>query len=593
MDIKKKGIGLLIAVILVIFVFALTSGVASATTHVVNKTAACTTADPDNPINYHTTIQAAINAANPYDTIIVCPEATAYQEAVNVNKNNIVLKAFNETKPVVSAQNNLNKPVFKINNRVNVTLQGFAIRDAFGTTKSVAGLHMLNASDCKIVDNSIFNISATGNNAFGIRLGLSSNNNTFSSSTSISYINATSNAYGIALWNSNNNTFSSSTFISYINATDNAYGIRLGSSNNNSFSSSTSISYIYAPKYAYGVSLGNSNNNNFTDTSARNVNATVNASGVYLMKSTNNNFTDTRVRNVSAADTCGVFLTGSSDNNTFDSTRIEHVDLPNNSIGVRIWGSDDNNFTDTIMRNIQSDGKNAHSISLVNSNNNNFDSTLIEYVNARKNAIGVRLQKSSENRFTDTRIRNVQSDNKDAYGVRLLQNSNDNRFVETRIEDVNSSSNYYGFWIGDSSRNEIREGEIINCGHGVWINLGNANRIERNIIRDNTLWDTGVHLESQANNTEIHGNCFYDNVPQAMDNGTGNNWDRNFWSPPPSGPGNYTIPGTAGRKDHNPLSYCPLIPAKVPTLTPVGIIALVGLLSVIVAMSIKIRKRRG
>ena len=33
--------------------------------------------------------------------------------------------------------------------------------------------------------------------------------------------------------------------------------------------------------------------------------------------------------------------------------------------------------------------------------------------------------------------------------------------------------------------------------------------------------------------------------------------------------------------------------AKLPTLTPIGLIALVGLLSVIAAMSIKIRKRRG
>ena len=602
MDIKKKGVWIFIAAILVIFVFALTSGVASATTHVVNKTAACTTADPDNPINYHTTIQAAINAANPYDTIIVCPEATAYQEAVNVKRSDIVIKAFNEIKPVVSAQNDPNKHVFKIDNRVNVTLQGFAIRDAFGNTNPVAGLYMRNASDCKIVDNSIFNISATGNNAFGIRLGLSSNNNTFSSSTSISYINATSNAYGIALWNSNNNTFSSSTSISYINATDNAFGIRLGSSNNNSFSSSTSISYINAPKYAYGISLWTSNNNNFTDTSARNVNATVNASGIYLTKSTNNNFTDTRVRNVSAADTCGVFLAGSSDNNTFDTTRIENVDLPNNSLGVRIWNSNDNHFTDTSIKNVQSNNNNAHAISLVNSDHNNFDTTLINDVGAvANNSIGARLQNSNNNSFTDTSIENVLTQStfkpwKRAYGVRLLENSNDNRFVKTKIREVYSSradTDYYGFWIGGkSSRNEILDGEITNCGHGIWIKFGSANRIKRNIIRDNTI-DTGVHLESQANDTEIHGNCLFDNVHQAMDNGTGNNWDRNFWSPPPSGPGNYTIPGTAGRKDHNPLSSCPLIPAKVPTLTPIGIIALIGLLSVIAAMSIKIMKRRG
>ena len=74
-----------LAAILVIFALALTSGVASATTRVVNQTAPACTASPAGL--YYGTIQAAINAASPGDTIIVCPEATAYQETVDVNKS--------------------------------------------------------------------------------------------------------------------------------------------------------------------------------------------------------------------------------------------------------------------------------------------------------------------------------------------------------------------------------------------------------------------------------------------------------------------------------------------------------------------------
>jgi hypothetical protein len=33
-------------------------------------------------------------------------------------------------------------------------------------------------------------------------------------------------------------------------------------------------------------------------------------------------------------------------------------------------------------------------------------------------------------------------------------------------------------------------------------------------------------------------------------------------------PRHYTISGSAKSEEHNPLSYCPLIPSKVPTLTP-------------------------
>ena len=97
------------------------------------------------------------------------------------------------------------------------------------------------------------------------------------------------------------------------------------------------------------------------------------------------------------------------------------------------------------------------------------------------------------------------------------------------------------------------------------------------MIVNNTVWGTGVHITDGSNNNEIHENCFYDNDPQAWDDviGGNNDWDSNYWSPPPQGDGNYTIPGGAGSEDSNPLSCCPLTP--IPDLTAPGIIALADL----------------
>jgi nitrous oxidase accessory protein NosD len=115
-----------------------------------------------------------------------------------------------------------------------------------------------------------------------------------------------------------------------------------------------------------------------------------------------------------------------------------------------------------------------------------------------------------------------------------------------------------GIAIYNSSGNAIQNGAILNCGQGIWIASGSANRIEGNTIRNNTVDGTGVRLESGVINTGIHENCFIDNVPQAWDDGTYNNWVSNFWSQPPGGTGNYTIPGAAGSADTDHLDVCPL-----------------------------------
>jgi parallel beta-helix repeat protein len=114
-----------------------------------------------------------------------------------------------------------------------------------------------------------------------------------------------------------------------------------------------------------------------------------------------------------------------------------------------------------------------------------------------------------------------------------------------------------GIAVFNSSGNAISNGEIINCEQGILIASGSNNTIEGNIIRNNTI--VGVCIDSGAINTEIHENCFIDNKLQAWDDGTGNNWTSNYWSPTPGGVGNYDIAGDVGSEDKDPLDECPLI----------------------------------
>ncbi|RZB29417.1 MAG: hypothetical protein AEth_01234 [Candidatus Argoarchaeum ethanivorans] len=79
------------------------------------------------------------------------------------------------------------------------------------------------------------------------------------------------------------------------------------------------------------------------------------------------------------------------------------------------------------------------------------------------------------------------------------------------------------------------------------------------MIVNNSGGGTGAHVTVESNDNEIHENCFIDNEPQAMDNGTNNNWTGNYWFPPPGGIGDYTISGSAGSEDADPLDDCPLI----------------------------------
>ena len=159
------------------------------------------------------------------------------------------------------------------------------------------------------------------------------------------------------------------------------------------------------------------------------------------------------------------------------------------------------------------------------------------------------------------------------------------------------SENAIGVYLYNATWETITENEIKDNEHGIWVEASNNNIIERNMIVNNKGGGmTGVHVDSDSDENEIHVNCFFDNEPyQAVDNfiaGHSNHWDGNYWEPEPGEPGDpFLIPGSAGSRDNNPLGYCPMC-VQAPTLTPIGLIALISVLSLIAAVTITRRRKR-
>ena len=126
------------------------------------------TGDTYNVPGDYPTIQQAIDNATGGEMILV--EPGRYNETVDVTVSNIVLKA-NSTNPadtIISA-NGTDDHVINITNQTKVTIEGFTIQGARGTSQDVAGICMNTTSVCTITNNVIMNISTAGSyDAYGV-----------------------------------------------------------------------------------------------------------------------------------------------------------------------------------------------------------------------------------------------------------------------------------------------------------------------------------------------------------------------------------------------------------------------------------------
>lgn len=318
-----------------------------------------------------------------------------------------------------------------------------------------------------------------------------------------------------------------------------------------------------------GIYMDNTHECAISNTVIRNISAagSIDAYGVMMIGTTiTPRLTDTTIRTIlGERNSVGIFMENAR-NPSFDPTLIENVTASNGTAFGILMAVTDGGFSDTTIRDIAGNSS-AYGIFMIPAINVTFDPTIIERVTAS-------------------------APNGEAYGIyaSIINGS----FIDTTIRDIAGNTTACGINILYAIHVAFLTGELTNCGHGAWLDDGEDNRIEGFIIRDNTLFDTGVHLETDTSNTTVYRNCFFNNVLQAWDNGTNNLWDGNYWEPPPYGAPEdpYLIPGNAASRDTAPLTYCPLCAIDVPVTTPLGILALVGLLSAVATLTIATRKRR-
>jgi parallel beta-helix repeat protein len=306
----KSGFGLwkiLLTIIVMVLFFAAFAAIASAATIYV----------PDD----YGTIQGAVDAAGPGDTIIV--RDGTYTENVDVNKTLTIRSDHGAASTIVNALDP-NDHVFEVTEN-QVTISGFTVTGATGHLN--VGIYVYSADYCTISDNnasynwegiwlySSSNNTLTSNTASCVSNGIymySSSNNTLTSNT------ASNNGHGIFLSSSSNNTLTSNT------ASNNDWGITLSdSSSNNTLTSNT------ASDNGGGILLSYSSNNTLTSNTASN-----NYEGIELSHSSNNTLTS----NTASNNGHGIFLYLSSNYNTLMSNTASN----NGYHGIWVYRSSHN-----------------------------------------------------------------------------------------------------------------------------------------------------------------------------------------------------------------------------------------------------------
>ncbi len=346
--------------------------------------------------------------------------------------------------------------------------------------------------------------------------------------------------------------------------------------------------------FAYGILMANITDGSFSDTTIRDITGNYGLfgipgpAGMYILTYAKNVcFNHTVIERINApygqavcgmgfdsiqngsfADTTISDITGNSfaygfylhmvvaENVSFDSTIIERINAPNGlAFGIFVCGISyppylqNGSFADTTISDIA--GEQAFGISLA-AENGSFTDTTVHNITGNSLAYGIYMVAVNVS-FNPTVIERVNASNGNAYGIYAY--IIDGSFTDTTVRDITGNKGASGI-SGVAINTNFSGGEITNCGHGIWLE-GKDNRIKGFIIRDNTLLDTGVHLETMMINTTICRNCFYNNVLQAWDNGANNSWYGNYYSDW-NGTGSYPINGSAGSEDSNPLDVCPL-----------------------------------
>ena len=436
-------------------------GYASAATHYV---------DPGE------SIQAAVDAADPGDTIIV--RDGTYTENINVYKRLTIFSENGSASTIVQAANS-SKHVFNVPSDY-VNISGFTVTGA--TDGAKGGIYLNNADHCNISDNIAYN------NFYGIWLK-SSGNNTLSGN--YAYDNS---QYGIRLYNSSNNTLSGN--YPYNNS---CHGIWLESSSNNTLSGNDAYN-----NSKYGISLSSSSNNTLSGNNAYNNSR----HGIRLEFSSNNTLSGNDAYNNSCH---GIRLYNSSNYNTLSGNNAY-----NNSGGIHLESS--SNYNNLSGNNAYNNS--GHGIRLSSSSNYN---TLTDNTVNSNTEDGIELSSSSNSTLSGNNAYN----NSD-HGIFLYSSNNYNNLSGNNAYNnsgygifLHSSSNYnnlsgnnaynnsgHGIRLYSSSNNNLSGNDAYNnSGHGIFLDSSSNNSLSGNNAYNNS---GGICLESSSNNN-LTGNTVSDN----------------------------------------------------------------------------------
>ena len=315
----------------------------------------------------YSTIQAAVNAASPGDTIIM--RDGTYTENVDVNKDHLTIRSENgaEVTFVQAAKSNT---VFNvIENYVNIS--GVTVKDASGEGES--GILLEEANHCNIFDNKI------SNNEYGITLYSSSSNKITNN-----IVHSNQNRGIDVMYSSNDNIINNN------NISDNAEGIEVYYSKNNTITGNEIISNSKYNGIYLADEADNSNisNNTFID------------NGLSISNSFQNTIEGNTVNGkplvyLEDVSDCVISDAGQVILVNCNNITIKDLDLFNTSVGIELWGTDDSK----IMNNSISSNS-MYGIRLFYGSNNIITNNNIN----SNNWNGIRLGYSSENVINNNNV---------------------------------------------------------------------------------------------------------------------------------------------------------------------------------------------
>jgi len=384
----------------------------------------------------YSTIQAAVDAASPGDTIIV--RDGTYTENVNVNKDHLTIKSENGAEKTIVQATNPDDHVFEVTADY-VNIRGFTIvKEVEGYYK--AGIYLKGSSNCNITNN------ICKNNAY---------------------------QQGIYLYSSSSNTIMDNI------CSNNGEGIRLSCSGSNTITNNTCSENDHS-----GIVLTlYSNNNTIADNSCLN-----NLEGIGLWHSSNN------IVKENTFEGCGIEIHGDAvdhfathviENNAVNGKPIyyyknsDSITVPQDAGQVIIA-----NCSDITLRNINASST-SYGIELAYASN-----SVIENNIANSNNIGIFLTYSSNNI-----IRNNICSNNHGGGIYLCYSNNNNTVMNN-----NCTGNTYGMTLSSSSSNRIINNDFDSCGQGGigLVDSSNNNIIMNNSFSN--IWFRGIWLTSSNNN---------------------------------------------------------------------------------------------